>query len=364
MDRRNQTSTYEFLLMGLSERPEQQPLLFGLFLAMYLVTVLGNLLIVLAIGSDVHLHTPMYLFLANLSFSDIGFISTVIPKMLDNIGSGSKLISYGGCLTQLYFFGLFADLDNFLLAAMALDRYVAISQPLHYTMTMNYQCCALLLAGSWVVTTIHALVHTLLVTRLSFCGPNVIPHFFCDLVPLLKLACSSTYINDLVLMLVAGTLLIGPFVCILTSYFYIALVVLRIDSPEGKQKAFSSCTSHLSVVSLFYSTAIGVYLCPPSSLSGGKDRLFSVMYTVVTPMLNPFIYSLRNRDMKGALRTLLRRKKIIFCLYFYSLVIHHKANTYLPLIQGMDPYQGSRNCLCTSSNCYPTLPHEALLRYN
>ncbi|XP_008525941.1 olfactory receptor 1f45-like [Equus przewalskii] len=310
MDGRNQTSTYEFLLVGLSEWPKQQLLLFVLFLGMYLVTVVGNLFIILAIGSDVHLHTPMYLFLANLSFSDIGFISTVIPKMLDNIGSGSKLISYGGCLTQLYFFGLFADLDNFLLAVMALDRYMAISYPLQYTMTMNYQRCVLLVAGSWLVTTFHALVHTLLVTRLSFCGPSIIPHFFCDLVPLLKLACSSTYVNDLMLILVAGTLLIGPFVCILMSYFYIALAILRIDSPKGKQKAFSNCTSHLSVVSLFYSTAIGVYLCPPSSSSGGKDRFFSVMYTVVTPMLNPFIYSLRNRDMKEALGKLLRRKTL------------------------------------------------------
>ncbi|XP_039729225.1 olfactory receptor 1361-like [Pteropus medius] len=310
MDRRNQTCIYEFLLLGLSEQPEQQLLLFGLFLGMYLITVLGNLLIILATGSDVHLHTPMYLFLANLSFSDIGFISTVIPKMLGNISSGRKLISYGECLTQLYFFGLFADLDNFLLAVMALDRYMAISRPLHYAMTMNSQRCVLLVAGSWMVTTFHALLHTLLVTRLSFCGPNVIPHFFCDLVPLLKLACSSTYINDLMLILVAGTLLIGPFVCILTSYFYIALAILRIDSPKGKQRAFSSCTSHFSVVSLFYSTAIGVYLCPPSATSGGKDRVFSVMYTVVTPMLNPFIYSLRNRDMKGALGKLLRRKTL------------------------------------------------------
>ncbi|XP_043423235.1 olfactory receptor 1361-like [Prionailurus bengalensis] len=310
MNRRNHTNIYEFLLVGLSEWPQQQPLLFGLFLGMYLVTMVGNLLIILAIASDLHLHTPMYLFLANLSFSDIGFISTVIPKMLDNIGSGSKRISYGGCLTQLYFFGLFADLDNFLLAVMALDRYVAISHPLHYAMIMNYQRCVLLVAGSWVVTTFHALVHTFLVTRLSFCGPNIIPHFFCDLVPLLNLACSSTYVNDLVLILVAGTLLIGPFICILTSYFYIALAILRINSPKGKQRAFSNCTSHLSVVSLFYSTAIGVYLCPPSSPSGGKNKVFSIMYTVVTPMLNPFIYSLRNRDMKGALGKLLRRKTL------------------------------------------------------
>ncbi|XP_051697112.1 olfactory receptor 1f45 isoform X1 [Oryctolagus cuniculus] len=312
MDGRNHTNINGFLLLGFSEHREQRLLLFGLFLGMYLVTVVGNLIIILAIRSDLHLHSPMYFFLANLSFSDIGFISTIVPKMLDNISSGTKLISYGGCLTQLYFFGLFADLDNFLLAVMALDRYVAISHPLHYTTTMNSRRCVLLVAGSWVITAFHALVHTLLVTRLSFCGPNIIPHFFCDLVPLLKLACSSTYVSDLVLTLVAGPLLIGPFLCILTSYFHIALAVLRIDSPKGKQKAFSNCTSHLSVVFLFYSTAIGVYLCPPSTYSDGKDRVFSVMYTVVTPMLNPFIYSLRNRDMKGALEKLLRRAPTLF----------------------------------------------------
>ncbi|XP_045679414.1 olfactory receptor 1361-like [Phyllostomus hastatus] len=252
MDRRNQINIYEFLFMGLSERPEQQPLLVGLFLGMFLVTVLENLHIIPVIGSDMHLHTPRHIFLANLSFFDNRFISTVITQLLDNIGSGSKLISYGEGLIQLYFFGLFADLDNFLLAVMAPDCYVAISYPLHYAMTMNSQCCILLVDGSWVVTTLHALVHTLLVTRLSFCGPNIIPHFYCDFycVPLLKLAFSSTYVHNLMFILVAGTLLIGPPVCILTSYFYIALAVQRIDSPKGKQRAFANCSSHLSVVSL------------------------------------------------------------------------------------------------------------------
>uniref|UniRef100_A0A4W2I482 Olfactory receptor n=1 Tax=Bos indicus x Bos taurus TaxID=30522 RepID=A0A4W2I482_BOBOX len=304
-----QRSTYEFLLMGLSEHPEQQPLLFGLFLGMYLVTVWGNLLIILAIGSDVHLHTPMYLFLANLSFSDIGFISTVIPKMLNNIGSGSKRISYGGCLTQLYFFGLFADLDNFLLAVMALDRYMAISQPLHYAITMNSQRCILLVAGSWVVTTFHALVHTLLVTRLSFCGPNVIPHFFCDLVPLLKLACSSTHVNDLVLILTEGlSVVMAPFMCIVISYLRILTTVLKIPSTAGKYKAFSTCGSHLTVVSLFYGSILYVYLQPLNSYTV-KDQIATVIYTMLTSMLNPFIYSLRNKDLKQGLGKLIGRIK-------------------------------------------------------
>ncbi|ELR51046.1 hypothetical protein M91_04276, partial [Bos mutus] len=323
----NQSSVSEFLLLGLPIRPEQQGVFFALFLGVYLTTVLGNLLILLLIRLDPRLHTPMYFFLSHLALTDVSFSSVTLPKMLMNMQTRCQAITYAGCISQVYCFIFFGCLDSFLLAVMAYDRYVAVchplhytaimrdelcvilvaGQPLHYAITMNSQRCILLVAGSWVVTTFHALVHTLLVTRLSFCGPNVIPHFFCDLVPLLKLACSSTHVNDMVLILVAGTLLIAPFVCILTSYFYIALAILGIDSPKGKQKAFSNCTSHLSVVSLFYTTAIGVYLCPPSSPSGGKDRVFSVMYMVVTPLLNPFIYSLRNRDIKGALGKILRR---------------------------------------------------------
>ncbi|XP_006890799.1 PREDICTED: olfactory receptor 1Q1-like [Elephantulus edwardii] len=298
MDKRNQTSVYEFLLLGLSEHPEQQPFLFGLFLAMYLVTIMGNLFIILAIGFDVHLHTPMYFFLANLSVSDIGFISTTVPKMLDNIGSGSKLISYGECLAQLYFFGLFADLDNFLLAVMALDRYVAISYPLHYATRMNSQRCILLVAGSWVVTTFHALLHTLLVTRLSFCGPSIIPHFFCDLYPFLSISCSSTHLNTLMIQTEGVIGINGALIFTIASYTCIITAVLRIPSANGKWKAFSTCGSHLTVVAIFYGTLTWVYFRPLSSYSVAQARIVTVMYTVVTPMLNPFIYSLRNGDVK------------------------------------------------------------------
>ena len=305
MDQKNQSSVTEFLLLGLSESPEQQPLLFGIFLALYLVTVLGNLLIILAIGSDPHLHTPMYFFLANLSLADAGFSSTTVPKMLVSIQTHSQTISYGGCLAQMHLFMTFGALDDFLLGVMAYDRYVAICWPLHYSTLMSPLVCMLLLAACWVLTNLAALLHTLLVARLSFCADNTIHHFFCDVVPLLQVSCSDTSINQGALFAVGSMILTGPLSLIILSYTRIISSILRVPSASGRQKAFSTCGSHLTVVFLFYGTAIGVYLCPPSSHSGGEDRLAAVFYTVVTPMLNPFIYSLRNKDMKVALSRLL-----------------------------------------------------------
>ncbi|XP_055257153.1 olfactory receptor 1N2-like [Moschus berezovskii] len=304
MDQNNQSSATEFLLLGLSERPEQQPLLFGIFLALYLLTMLGNLLIILAIGSDPHLHTPMYFFLANLSLADAGFSSTTVPKMLVNIQTHSQTISYGECLAQMHLFMTFGALDDFLLGVMAYDRYVAICQPLHYSTLMSPLVCMLLLAACWVLTSLAALLHTLLMARLSFCADNTIHHFFCDVVPLLQLSCSDTSINQVALFIVCSIILTGPLSLIILSYARIISSILRVPSASGRQKAFSTYGSHLTVVFLFYGTAIGVYLCPPSSHSGGEDRLAAVFYTVVTPMLNPFIYSLRNKDMKVALSRL------------------------------------------------------------
>ncbi|XP_031220439.1 olfactory receptor 1361-like, partial [Mastomys coucha] len=244
----------------------------------------------------------------NLSFVDVCFSSTTVPKVLANHILGSQTISVSGCLTQLYFLCVFADMDNFLLAVMAYDRFVAICHPLHYTTKMNHQLCALLDVGSWVVASLNALLHTLLMARLSFCGDNIIPHFFCDATPLLKLSCSDTHLNQLMILTVAGLILLSPFVCILVSYILIACAVLRVSSPRGGWKAFSTCGSHLAVVCLFYGTIIAEYFNPSSSHSAGRDLAGAVMYTVVTPMLNPFIYSLRNRDMKGALRKVLTMK--------------------------------------------------------
>ncbi|XP_006874060.1 PREDICTED: olfactory receptor 1F1-like, partial [Chrysochloris asiatica] len=252
MTQANQSSVSEFLLLGLSRQPQQQQLLFGLFLSMYLATVLGNLLIILAVSTDSRLHTPMYFFLSNLSFVDFCFSSTTVPKMLTNHILRSQTISVSGCLTQIYFFFAFADMDNFLLAVMAYDRFVAVCHPLHYTTKMTPQLCALMLAGSWVIAILNALLHTLLMARLSFCADNVIPHFYCDVTPLLKLSCSDTYLNEMMILTEGGLIMFTPFACILGSYIHITCAVLRIPSTKGKWKAFSTCGSHLAVVSLFY----------------------------------------------------------------------------------------------------------------
>uniref|UniRef100_A0A452E504 Olfactory receptor n=1 Tax=Capra hircus TaxID=9925 RepID=A0A452E504_CAPHI len=294
-----------FILLGLSEKPEIQSVLFGLFLSLYLVTVFGNLLIILAIITDSHLHTPMYLFLSNLSLSDICFISTTIPKMLLNIQTQSKAITYAGCITQMYFFTVFGLLDNLLLTVMAYDRFVAICHPLHYTVIMNLWLCAQLLLLTWLISILGALPESLTMSWLSFCPIVEIQHYFCELPEVLKLACSDTFINNVVLYLVTGVLGFFPLTGILLSYSRIVCSVLRISTTEGKYKAFSTCGSHLSVVSLFYGTCLGVYLSSTWTHDSQTGAFASVLYTVVTPMLNPFIYSLRNRDMKRALRKLL-----------------------------------------------------------
>ncbi|XP_044517431.1 olfactory receptor 1-like [Gracilinanus agilis] len=308
MQKGNTTGISGFLLLGLSEQPDHQLILFGLFLAMYLVTILGNLLIILAIASNSHLHSPMYFFLANLSLVDTCFTSTTVPKMLMNIWTHCQNISYAGCLTQMYFFMAFALLDDFLLAAMAYDRYVAICLPLHYTTVMSPTRCMLLVTVSWLCSHLIALSLTLFMAQFSFCESNVIPHFFCDLLPLLKLSCSDTSIFQVVMFIDASLAGFIPFACILFSYVHIILTIFKVPSDDGKHKVFSTCGSHFSVVILFYGTLILVYLQPSSSYSADTGIIASVMYTVVTPMMNPFIYSLRNKDMKRALRKLLSKR--------------------------------------------------------
>ncbi|KAM6218095.1 olfactory receptor 7A17-like [Rhynchocyon petersi] len=304
MESENQTHVSEFILLGLSEEAELQPLLFGLFLFMYLVTFAGNLLIILAILTDSHLHTPMYLFLSNLSFADICFASSTIPKMLLNIQMQNQVITYEGCITQIQFLILFAALDSFLLTVMAYDRFVAICHPLHYTIIMNPKFCGLLLLVSWLLSLLDSLLNGLMVLRLSFCAELRIPHFFCDLTQVVQLACSDAFLNDLVMYAATGLVGVTPLTGILFSYTKIVSSILRISSAGGKYKAFSTCGSHLSVVSLFYGTGISVYLSSAASHISRASAIASVMYTVVTPMLNPFIYSLRNKDMKQAIRKL------------------------------------------------------------
>ncbi|XP_076975697.1 olfactory receptor 7A17-like [Tamandua tetradactyla] len=301
----NETEISEFYLLGISEEPELQPFLFGLFLSMYLVTITGNLLIILATLSDAHLHTPMYFFLSNLSFADICLSCTIIPKMLVNIQLQSGVITYAGCLTQMSFFILFIGLDDILLTVMAYDRFVAICHPLHYTVIMNPRLCVLLVLGSWIIIVLNALLQSLVVLQLSFCAPLEIPHFFCEYNQMVQLACSDTFLNEIVMYFAAALLGGGPFIGIIFSYSKIVSSVRAISSALGRFKAFSTCASHLSVVLLFYCTSIGVYVSSFSMPSAYASAQASVMYTVVTPMLNPFIYSLRNKELKGALKRIL-----------------------------------------------------------
>ncbi|XP_047387824.1 olfactory receptor 7D4-like [Sciurus carolinensis] len=307
MEAENHTCVSKFLLLGLSEDPDLQPILFGLFLSMYLVTVLGNLLILLAVSSDSHLHTPMYFFLSNLSFIDICFTSTTVPKMLVNIRTQNKDISYTECLTQVCFFNIFVGMDGFLLTIMAFDRFVAICHPLNYTVIMNPQLCILLILTSWLIMFWVSLIHILLLNRLTFSAGTKIPHFFCELAQLLKVADSDTLINNIFTYSMTSLLGVFPITGILFSYFQIVSSLLKMSSSVGIYKAFSTCGSHLCVVTLFYGTGLGVYLSSALTISSQRTIIASVMYTVVTPMLNPFIYSLRNRDVKGALGRLLSR---------------------------------------------------------
>ncbi|XP_007520873.2 olfactory receptor 1D2 [Erinaceus europaeus] len=307
MEGGNQSGVSEFLLLGLSENLKEQQVLFWMFLVMYLVTVVGNMLIALAIGSHSRLHTPMYFFLANLSFTDLCFVTNTIPKALVNLQSENKAISYAGCLTQLYFLVSLVALDNLILAVMAYDRYVAICRPLHYTTAMSPTLCILLLCLCWVFSVLYGLIHTLLMTTVTFCGSPKIRYIFCEMYVLLRIACSDTQINHIVLIATGSVIFLAPFAFMILSYLCIVRAILRIPSATSKYKAFSTCASHLAVVSLFYGTLCMVYLKPLKTYSL-KDSVATVMYAVVTPMMNPFIYSLRNKDMHRALGGLLLGK--------------------------------------------------------
>uniref|UniRef100_A0A8D0E253 Olfactory receptor n=1 Tax=Salvator merianae TaxID=96440 RepID=A0A8D0E253_SALMN len=296
-----------FVLLGLSSSPEFQGPLFCVFLFMYLLSLLGNVLIFFLILSSSRLfNTPMYFFLSHLSLADLGFSSTTVPKMLQNLVSYSNIISYSGCLTQMYFFVMFCTTDNFLLASMAYDRYVAICHPLHYASIMSYKCCLILATASWFLAHIHSLLYVLFFADFSFCASREIPHFFCDLHPLLKLSCSDTSSVEMLLITEGTIALLGPLMLILLSYTFIVFKVLKVPSASGKYKAFSTCSAHLTTVAFFYGTLIGTYIRPSSTYAGSRLKVASIFYTVVTPMLNPVIYSLRNREMHGAMRKFLK----------------------------------------------------------
>ncbi|XP_017534516.2 olfactory receptor 7E178-like [Manis javanica] len=303
----NLTGVVEFLLLGLTEDPELQPLLFGLFLSMYLVTILGNLLIILAVVSDPHLHTPMYFFLSILSLADLGFTSTTVPEMIFDIQTHNRIVSYVGCLIQLSFFNLFGCLDSVVLTVMAYDRFVAICHPLHHATIMNPRLCSLLVLLSLSISLLDSQLHCLMVSQLTFCTKVEIPQFFCDPPQLLKQSCDDISTNNIFTYLIGAIFGGVPISGILYSYYKIVSSILKVPSTSGKYKAFSTCGSHLSVVCLFYGTGLGVYLSSSVSHAPSKGAGASVVYTMVTPMLNPFIYSLRNRDLKGAMQKLLNR---------------------------------------------------------
>nr|XP_023398127.1 olfactory receptor 7G1-like [Loxodonta africana] len=306
MEPRNQTGVSEFFLLGLTEDSELQPLLYNIFLFMYLVTIMGNLLIILAVSYDSHLHTPMYFFLSNLSFTDICLSTTTVPKMLVNIKSQRKSITYTGCLTQVCAVLVFGGFENFLLGVMAYDRYIAICHPLTYTIIMNPHLLCLLILLSLFISIINALVHSLMLLPLSFCTNLEIPHFFCELAQVLKHTCSNIFINNLVLYFMTcifgGITLSG----IIFSYAQIVSSILRMPSRGGKYKVFSTCGSHLSVVFLFYGTVFGVYISSIYTLF--LEDSSSLSDVPCGPSNDEsFIYSLRNRDMMGALRKIIGR---------------------------------------------------------
>ncbi|XP_050809625.1 olfactory receptor 1019-like [Gopherus flavomarginatus] len=301
MSRGNHTTVTEFILLGLTHCPEVEVVLFVLFLAIYVTTLVGNIGIIMLIHINSCLHTPMYFFLSNLAFLDLSYSSTIAPKMLVNFLAQSKTISFTCCAMQMYLFAAFAEAECLILAAMAYDRYVAICNPLLYMPIMSRRVCVSLIAGAYISGSVSSLIHTSLTFSLSFCGSNVINHFFCDIPPLLALSCSDTHINELLLFALCGFIQTSTFLVILISYAYVLAAILRIHSTEGRHKAFNTCTSHLIAVALFYGTLLFVYLRPSSSYSLDADKVVSVFYTVVFPMLNPLIYSLRNKEVKEAL---------------------------------------------------------------
>lgn len=304
----NYSTITEFQLLGFQSLPGWQTLLFIMFLVIYILTITGNVVIISVVKLEPSLHFPMYAFLQNLSFLEIWYTTTIVPKMLSSLIIQNKSISFTGCMTQLYCFVFFGATECFLLAVMAYDRYLAICDPLHYTIAMNTQFCCRLAVGSWVVGLFTGLLPSLMISRLNFCRSNKINHFFCDIPPLLKISCSDTFITEITIFVLSVMVLFTCFLLTLISYAFIIMTILKIPSASGRKKTFSTCGSHLAVVVIYYGTMISMYVRPSASLSSELNKVVSVFYTVVTPLLNPVIYSLRNKDFKESLQKLINRK--------------------------------------------------------
>uniref|UniRef100_A0A8D2JRE9 Olfactory receptor n=1 Tax=Sciurus vulgaris TaxID=55149 RepID=A0A8D2JRE9_SCIVU len=311
MTTENHSTVTEFILAGLSQQPELQLPLFLLFLEIYMFTVLGNLGMITLIGLSSHLHTPMYYFVSSLSLIDLCHSTVITPKMLVNFVMEKNIISYPECMTQLYFFLIFAISECHMLAAMAYDRYVAICSPLLYHVIMSSQTCLSLILGVYIIGVVCASAHTACMITVQFCKFDVINHYFCDLLPLLKLSCSSTYVNEVLILFLGTFNIFVPTLTILSSYILIIASILRIRSSEGRAKAFSTCSSHISAVALFFGSAAFMYLQPSSVSSMDQGKVSSVFYTIIVPMLNPLIYSLRNKDVSVALKKMLHRETFL-----------------------------------------------------
>ncbi|XP_076774250.1 olfactory receptor 5B2-like [Arvicanthis niloticus] len=298
----NSSRMNEFILLGLTDNPELQVPLFIMFSLIYLITLIGNLGMMVLIWLDSCLHTPMYIFLSQLSLADCVYSSSVTPNVMAGLLTGDKVISYGGCVTQMFFFVTFASVDCFLLAVMAFDRHAAVCKPLHYTTTMTASMCAYMVIGCYVFSLAESSIYIGFIFDLSFCHSNVIHHFFCDIPPILNLSCSDIYTNEIVLFIITSFNVLFSLIIILNSYAFIFIAILRMRSAEGRKKAFSTCASHLTAVTIFYGTIIFMYLQPSSSHSMDNDQMASVFYTIVIPMLNPVVYSLRNKEVHNAFK--------------------------------------------------------------
>ncbi|XP_039353578.1 olfactory receptor 1020-like [Mauremys reevesii] len=303
----NQTVLTQFILAGFGNLPELQTLLFLLFLIIYIATLAGNVLIFVLVVADQHLRTPMYFFLGNLSCLETCYSSTILPRMLAGLLTGDNTISYNGCLTQFYFFGSLLATECLLLSVMSYDRYLAICNPLHYAAHMSGRACLQLAGGSWLGGFLGNSITTLLISQLTFCGPNGIDHFFCDFIPLVKLSCNDPHLMEMLAFIFCFLFSLVPFLLILMSYICIIGTILRIPSTTGRQKAFSTCSSHLIVVNIYYGTLLVVYTFPTTDILSDFKKVLSVIYTVLTPLVNPLIYSLRNKVFQEALRKACRK---------------------------------------------------------
>ncbi|XP_077739881.1 olfactory receptor 5K1 [Canis aureus] len=309
MAEENHTLKSEFILTGFTDHPELKTLLFVVFFAIYLITMVGNLGLVVLISKEHHLHMPMYIFLGNLALVDSCCASAITPKMLENFFSENRMVSLYECMGQFYFLCTVETADCFLLAAMAYDRYVAICSPLQYHTMMSKKLCLQMTTGAYIAGNLHSMIHVGLLLRLTFCGSHQINHFYCDILPLYRLSCIDPYVNELVLFIFSGSIQVFTIGSVLISYFYILFTIFKMKSKEGRVKAFSTCASHFLSVSLFYGSLFFMYIRPNLLEQGDKDIPAAILFTIVVPLLNPFIYSLRNKEVITVLRKILKKKQ-------------------------------------------------------